>query len=65
MIFKAEASDGIVVKQIKHGQVRTSNIIDGKECYIKTNDIKRLGYKTIEEYVEYLEENGYKKEDGE
>lgn len=61
MILKIEAADGVVIKEIQHGQVKTRTIIDGKDGYTKTNDIKRLGFKTTEEYIEHLKAQGYEK----
>ena len=59
MILKIEAADGVVIKEIQHGQVKTRTIINGKDGYTKTNDIKRLGFDSVSEYVEYLKSQGY------
>lgn len=54
-----QAADGLVIKEIKHGQVRTQTIIDGKAGYTDTRDIKRMGYGSTAELVEYLKAHGY------
>lgn len=58
-ILQKQADDGIVIKEIQFDQVKTRTIIDGKPGYIKNNDIKRLGFDSVEEYVEYLKSQGY------
>ncbi len=57
--FRKEAADGTVIKEIQFGQVKTQTIIDGKPCYSKTNDIKRLGFKSVTEYIDHLTGQGY------
>lgn len=59
IILQAQAADGLIVKEIQFEQVKTLTIIDGKQSFTKTNDIKRLGFKTVEKYIEYLKTQGY------
>lgn len=59
MILKIQAADGVIIKEIKFDQVKTRTIIDGKDGYTKSNDIKRLGFDSVSEYVDYLKSQGY------
>lgn len=59
LIYKREAADGLIVKEIQHGEVRTQSFIDGKPGHIDRKDIRRLGYKDIAEYRAALEAQGY------
>lgn len=59
IIFKKQAQDALVVKEIQHGEVKTQSFIDGKAGYIDRKDIKRLGYSDLNEYVEELKKQGY------
>ena len=59
VFLKKQAADCLIVKEIKFGQVRTQNIIDGKAAYTTTKDIKRLGYADTAELIDYLKAQGY------
>lgn len=59
VILTKQASDGLVIKQIRFDQVKTRTVIDGKDGFVKTNDITRLGFKTVAEYINHLIEQGY------
>lgn len=59
MILRIKAGDGFVIKEIKHGQVKTQTIIDGRACHTTTRDIKRLGFRDTDEYIEHLKDSGY------
>lgn len=59
LIFKKQAQDALVVKEIQFGEVKTQSFVDGKAGYIDRKDIKRLGYSNINEYIEALKEQGY------
>lgn len=59
LIFKKQAQDALVVKEIQFGEVKTQSFIDGKAGYIDRKDIKRLGYSNLNEYIEALKEQGY------
>ena len=59
IIFKKQAQDALVVKEIQFGEVKTQSFVDGKAGYIDRKDIKRLGYSTLDEYIEALKEQGY------
>lgn len=43
MIFKKQAADALIVKEIQFGEVKTQSFVDGKPGYIDRKDIKRLG----------------------
>lgn len=58
-IFKKQAQDALVVKEIQFGEVKTQSFVDGKAGYIDRKDIKRLGYSSLNEYIEALKEQGY------
>lgn len=62
IILKKQAADAVVRKTIQHGVVTTSNIIDGKIGHTDHKDIKRLGYKSVPEYVAELKRQGYTEE---
>lgn len=59
LIFRKQAADALIIKEVQHGTVKTQNIVDGKPAFTDHKDIKRLGYKTLEEYVEALKAQGY------
>lgn len=59
LIFSKNAEDALIVKEIQFGEVKTQSFIDGKAGYIDRKDIKRLGYATLEEYIDALKEKGY------
>lgn len=59
IVYKKQAQDALIVKEIQHGEVKTQSFIDGKAGYIDRKDIKRLGYSDLREYTEALEEQGY------
>ena len=59
LIFSKKAQDALIVKEIQFGEVKTQSFIDGKAGYIDRKDIKRLGYATLEEYIDALKEKGY------
>ena len=59
--LQKQAQDALIVKEIQFGEVKTQSFIDGKAGYIDRKDIKRLGYASIEEYVEALKQMGYEK----
>lgn len=59
VILQIQAADGLIIKEIQFDQVKTRTIIDGKQGFTKTNDIKRLGFKTVEEYIKHLKAQGY------
>lgn len=59
IILTKQASDGLIQKEIQHGQVRTATFLDGKQGYVTTRDIKRLGYKNSTELIEHLKSQGY------
>lgn len=59
IIFHKQAQDGIVVKEIQHGVVKTQVFIDGKPGHIDRKDIKRLGYGSTAEYIKELAAQGY------
>lgn len=62
MVFKKQAQDALIVKEVQHGVVKTQSFVDGKAGYIDRKDIKRLGYASVEEYAEALTEQGYTQE---
>jgi hypothetical protein len=57
--LEKNAIDGVVVKMIQFDQVKTTTIINEKPGFTKTHDIKRLGFKSVEEYIDYLKSQGY------
>lgn len=59
IILTKQASDGLIQKEIQHGQVRTATFLDGKRGYVTTRDINRLGYKNSTELIEHLKSQGY------
>ena len=59
LFFQKQAADALIVKVVQHGTVKTQNIVDGKPAYTDNKDIKRLGYKSLTEYIEALKEQGY------
>lgn len=59
IIFKKQAQDALVVKEIQFGEVKTQSFVGGKAGYIDRKDIKRLGYSNLNEYIEALKEQGY------
>lgn len=61
--LQKQAADGLIVKMIQHGVVKTQSFVDGKPGHIDNKDIKRLGYKNTHEYVLALIEKGYMIED--
>lgn len=62
LTFKKQAQDALIVKEIQFGEVKTQSFIDGKAGYIDRKDIKRLGYATLDEYIEALKGQGYTQE---
>lgn len=62
LVFKMQAQDAVIVKEIQHGEVKTQSFVDGKAGYIDRKDIKRLGYSDLKEYVAALEAKGYTQE---
>ena len=62
MVFKKQAQDALIVKEIQFGEVKTQSFIDGKPGYIDRKDIKRMGYSDLEEYTAALKEQGYMQE---
>ena len=62
MIFKKQAQDALIVKEVQFGEVKTQSFVDGKPGYIDRKDIKRMGYANIEEYTAALKEQGYLQE---
>lgn len=59
IVLTKQADDGLIQKEIQHEQVRTATFVDGKQGYVTTRDIKRLGYKNSDELIEYLKSQGY------
>ena len=60
MILHKKSLEGIVTKEIQHGQVKTQTLIEGTACHTTTRDIKRLGFKDTDEYIKYLvNDRGY------
>lgn len=59
IVFWKQAADALIVKEIQFGEVKTQSFVDGKPGYIDRKDIKRLGYKSTAEFVEYLKSQGY------
>lgn len=59
IIFKKQADDALIVKEIQHGEVKTQSFVDGKAGYIERKDIKRLGYADLNEYIAALKNQGY------
>lgn len=59
IVFKMQAQDALIVKEIQHGEVKTQSFVDGKAGYIDRKDIKRLGYSDLNEYIAALKEQGY------
>lgn len=62
MIFKKQAQDALIVKEVQFGEVKTQSFVDGKPGYIDRKDIKRLGYSNLKEYAEALAAQGYEQE---
>lgn len=62
MVFKLQADDALIVKEVQHGEVKTQSFVDGKAGYIDRKDIKRLGYADLNEYITALKEQGYTQE---
>lgn len=62
LIFKKQAQDALIVKEVQFGEVKTQSFVDGKPGYIDRKDIKRMGYASIEEYTASLREQGYLQE---
>jgi hypothetical protein len=62
MIFKKQAQDALIVKEVQFGEVKTQSFVDGKPGYIDRKDIKRMGYVNLEEYTAALKEQGYLQE---
>lgn len=62
MVFKKQAQDALIVKEIQFGEVKTQSFVDGKPGYIDRKDIKRLGYADLKEYTEALKKQGYLQE---
>lgn len=62
LIFKKQAQDALIVKEVQFGEVKTQSFIEGKAGYIDRKDIKRLGYASLEEYTKALKEQGYQQE---
>lgn len=58
-ILRKDSAEGFVTKEIQFDQVKTQNIIDGKACHTRTHDIKRLGFASVDEYISYLQSEGY------
>lgn len=59
MIFKKKASDGLVAKYVVNFEVITSTFIDGDIKYTERQDIRKLGYKTTNEYINSLKDRGF------
>lgn len=59
MIFKKKAADGLVAKYVVNFEVITSTIIDGDIKYTERQDIRKLGYANMNEYVTSLKERGF------
>ena len=59
LVFRKQAADALIVKEIQFGEVKTQSFVDGKPGHIDRKDIKRLGYKDTAEFVEYLKDQGY------
>lgn len=59
MVFKKQAQDALIIKEIQHGEVKTQSFVDGKAGYIDRKDIKRMGYSSLEEYIAALKDQGY------
>lgn len=59
IIMSVQAADGEIIKEIQHGVVKTQTFIDGKPGHIDRKDIKRLGYKSLNEYLTTLKSQGY------
>ena len=57
--LRKQAQDALIVKEAQFGEVKTQSFVDGKSGYIDRKDIKRLGYSSIEEYIEALKQQGY------
>lgn len=60
LVFSKQAADALIIKEVQHGTVKTQNIVDGKPAFTDHKDIKRLGYKSLAEYLAALKEQGYK-----
>ena len=56
--LRIQTVDGVIVKEIQHGEVKTQTYI-GDKTHIERKDIKRLGYKSEEELIEALKFSGY------
>lgn len=59
MIFKKKTEDGLVAKYVVNFEVITSTIIDGDIKYTERQDIRKLGYANINEYITSLKERGF------
>ena len=59
MIFKKKAADGLVAKYVVNYEVITSTIIDGDIKYTERQDIRKLGYANMNDYVTSLKERGF------
>ena len=62
IVFRKQAQDALIVKEIQFGEVKTQSFVDGKPGYIDRKDIKRLGYSDLQEYTEALTAQGYEQE---
>ena len=62
LVFKKQAADALIIKEIQFGEVKTQSFVDGKPGYIDRKDIKRMGYSDLEEYTKALQEQGYSQE---
>lgn len=62
MVFKKQAQDALIVKEIQFGEVKTQSFVDGKPGYIDRKDIKRLGFADLKEYTQALKDQGYSQE---
>lgn len=62
LVFKKQAQDALIVKEIQFGEVKTQSFIDGKPGHIDRKDIKRLGYADLNEYIDTLKKEGFTKE---
>lgn len=60
--LRKQAQDALIVKEVQFGEVKTQSFVDGKPGYIDRKDIKRLGYSSIEEYIETLKQQGYEQQ---
>ena len=59
LVFGRPAADAYIIKEIQYGVVKTQNIIDGIPAFTDHKDIKRLGYKSLAEYIAALKAKGY------